>query len=455
MRFTLSLIFFCLSFSLSAQLFCEDIITEGNKRTKDKFIFRETPININQSYEKSTLDSLVEVAQGNLYRSRLFNDVQVNYEATGPTFKLYITVVERWYIWPSPIVQLADPNFNIWLKSKDFSRLNFGAVLNWDNVGGMGNKLNFRFKTGYNNQFKFAYTFITKNEPGKNSGINIAAEYVQRNEVATNTINDKRVFASINAGVVEEVIRAQVAWSKRLNYFNSIYVATGWQYNEITDTVLQQNSNYLGLGNKRIISIPVQLQYQFDNRNEADYPLKGFFNQTSISLPNFTEANRFLTTFFTDLRWYQPISKKFFWQSSLIGQHTTPNANINYITQKSINTREAVRGYELYIIDAQSWFTWRNNLKFNILPTKKFTIPFIPWSQFNKARLAIYTNAFIDYGYFQNTNSFQQNNLGNQNLLGYGLGLDFVTYYGKVLRIEVVQNHIHDINVFLHFKKSI
>ena len=37
-----------------------------------------------------------------------------------------VDVKERWYIFPLPIFELADRNFNEWWKTRDFSRTNYG-----------------------------------------------------------------------------------------------------------------------------------------------------------------------------------------------------------------------------------------------------------------------------------------------------------------------------------------
>jgi hypothetical protein len=47
------------------------------------------------------------------------------------------------------------------------------------------------------------------------------------------------------------------------------------------------------------------------------------------------------------------------------------------------------------------------------------------------------------------------NNLQNHFLLGYGLGLDFTTYYDVVVRIESTLNLMNQPGIYFHFTAPI
>ena len=40
-------------------------------------------------------------------------------------------------------------------------------------------------------------------------------------------------------------------------------------------------------------------------------------------------------------------------------------------------------------------------------------------------------------------------------MVGYGVGLDFVTYYDKVIRVEFSTNKLNEFGFFLHFVQPI
>jgi hypothetical protein len=66
-------------------------------------------------------------------------------------------------------------------------------------------------------------------------------------------------------------------------------------------------------------------------------------------------------------------------------------------------------------------------------------------------------NFFLDaaYGYYNQDFGKETNNLQNELLLGYGAGLDFVTYYDVVVRAEFSLNKMGEAGFFLHFTAPI
>ena len=71
--------------------------------------------------------------------------------------------------------------------------------------------------------------------------------------------------------------------------------------------------------------------------------------------------------------------------------------------------------------------------------------------QFNKSHYSLYLGLFSDMGRVIDSQTYQNNNLSNQFLLGNGISIDYVTYYDKLLRIEFSINHLGEKGVFLHF----
>jgi hypothetical protein len=110
-----------------------------------------------------------------------------------------------------------------------------------------------------------------------------------------------------------------------------------------------------------------------------------------------------------------------------------------------------VRTYELYVIDAMNFALVKNNLKYAILNPVTRYIPFIKNERFGKIHFALYANVFFDCAYSwkmpENPTSF----LDNKFIFGTGIGLDFVTYYDKVLRLEYGINDMGETGLFIHF----
>jgi hypothetical protein len=67
--------------------------------------------------------------------------------------------------------------------------------------------------------------------------------------------------------------------------------------------------------------------------------------------------------------------------------------------------------------------------------------------------LAVYLNAFADQGYVWDDRYASGNFLANRWQQGYGLGVDLVTSYDQVLRVEYAVNALSETAFYLHFSQ--
>lgn len=72
--------------------------------------------------------------------------------------------------------------------------------------------------------------------------------------------------------------------------------------------------------------------------------------------------------------------------------------------------------------------------------------------RFAKFHYAFYLSLNGDVGYVTN---HHREPLANQWLYGYGIGLDFVTYYDITLRTEFSFNHLGKSGIYFHFSTFI
>jgi hypothetical protein len=77
----------------------------------------------------------------------------------------------------------------------------------------------------------------------------------------------------------------------------------------------------------------------------------------------------------------------------------------------------------------------------------------IPWEPFRTLHLAVYLNAFADQGYVWDDRYASGNFLANRWQQGYGLGIDLVTSYDQVLRVEYAVNALSETAFYLHFSQ--
>ena len=133
-----------------------EIIISGNKITKDDIIKRELLFRIDSTYSIIELENKIKLSQQNLKNLNLFNFIEIEKEKNNLT-TIYIKLVERWYVWPYPIFELADRNFNSWVDKRDFNRVNYGLFFNWENFRGKNQLLRIKSRFGFKEHYQIMY----------------------------------------------------------------------------------------------------------------------------------------------------------------------------------------------------------------------------------------------------------------------------------------------------------
>ncbi len=108
-----------------------------------------------------------------------------------------------------------------------------------------------------------------------------------------------------------------------------------------------------------------------------------------------------------------------------------------------------MRGYELYVINGQELGMIKSNFKFELIPRKTHRIKWMKSEKFGKLFYALYANLFFDAGYAYDKQNEQINPLANQLLWSTGLGVDFVTFYDIVIRLEYSVNKQKNTGLFV------
>ncbi|NOR88233.1 MAG: hypothetical protein GQ527_11540 [Bacteroidales bacterium] len=155
-----------------------------------------------------------------------------------------------------------------------------------------------------------------------------------------------------------------------------------------------------------------------------------------------------------NIRKFWKFNKRLFFASGFTGSIANDDKRPYFLNNGIGYGRDFVRGYEYYVVDGQSFGLLKTDLKFAIIPQQVTTLKFIPTDKFNKIPWAVYLSLFSDAAYVSG-NGYNGNNLQNQWLVGYGLGLNLVTYYDMVFRVEYSFNRMGEGGVFIHFMASI
>ena len=435
----------------------------GNKTTRKHIITREILISKGDTLEQEEFQNRLEQSRKNLLNTSLFNFVTTDFELSdneGNKTDVTFTFTERWYIWPWPVIEFADRNFNTWWEeNRSLSRMSYGVILKWGNFRGRREQLDITAKFGYNNTYGLDYTIPYLNKK-KTLGLGIGAAYGRTHEVPAINIDDKLVYYKDE----EKHIMQEVSSYVRLIYRNQIHNTHTFRLEydlmDFDDTVLLVNPYFTPDGSTRLQYFSLVYQYKSDYRDDKPYPLDGYYFDVELAKRGFgVLENGGMDVFYvhSTFRRYWEFSRRWFFASGINAKFSNENRQPFFMDRAIGWGRDIIRGYEYYVVNGQDFGIWKNNFKFVILPRKEFDIGFIRSEKVSKTHLAIYLNAFVDMGYADNiyADKSLNNELENSLLIGYGTGIDFVTYYDLVLRLEYSFNRMNEHGFFVHFMAPI
>lgn len=438
------------------EVLIDNIFIIGNKVTKSKIILRELDVAIGKTYAYNELQELLLVDKNKIQNLRLFNSVEITILDLSQTkVDIVIQVKERWYTFPAPIFDLVDRNFNDWWQNRDgdLGRTNFGVKLFRNNFRGRNEQLRLTVQFGFTRNFSLVYK-IPYIDRSQRHGLSFLFDYAENNNIAFQTEDHIQSFYD-----AEELLRTEQTYGVGYSFRNSFYtfhrVNLSFNYNTVTDTVTTLNPEYYKNGATSQRYFTLHYAFTYDKRDFNPYPLKGKrldFDIFKRGLGLFDDLNQWDVNL--SLSQYHKLGKKFFLANyssvSINLPSEQPYANFNALGFR----KDLVRGYELFLIEGPRYALNRTTLKKRILSTKK-RVGLIPIEQFREIPLDIYLKTYLDMGYVHNYDNYTiSNRLADRYLFGTGLGLDFVTYYDTVIRLEYSINRENEAGLFFHLKKE-
>ena len=130
------------------------------------------------------------------------------------------------------------------------------------------------------------------------------------------------------------------------------------------------------------------------------------------------------------------------------------------IRRQGLGYLQFVRGYEYYVANGNRSLLLKSLFNFKLLPEKVVNLKFWPFRkayQFNRIPLEIYVNVFFDAGYVYDTTGeyrLYRNTLVDKIMYGTGIGIDFLTYYDKILRLDYAFNGFGQHGLFILWKAA-
>ena len=443
----------------SRKIIINSIKIQGNYRTKTSIILRELTFKVGDTIPLSDWAEDTVRSKNNIHNTNLFNFVHFDI-ATNPGggTDLTIKVVERWYVWPVPILQLEERNFNTWWvqDNRSLNKVDYGLYFSDNNSRGRKEILKIKLQLGYTQQWGVSYIFpyINRNQ---DFGLQFNFTSSQNKEIAYTSVGNTLTFLNTPNAVLQQQYTSAIDLTYRQGLYDTHYLEVNFAACYINDTIIKLTSDYLPYNLTNTAFLGAKYYFRRDLRDRAAYPLEGYYFDFSlndyglgIAIPKERAFN--ITYVQSSIHKYWNMVDKLYYAVEAEGKVSAYGAQPYYLQRGLGYGNDFVRGYEYYVMDGNNYALVKNEIKYRILnvPVQQLPIKGIP--QFDKAYYAFYLTAFSDWGYVGGADpDVQHNFLANTPLWGNGVGIDFVAYYDIVLRFEYSFNKLNQSGFFLHF----
>ncbi len=456
MRQILTVIFFLNIFTGFAQnRIIKAIQLTGNKQTKDFVIFRELSFQDRDTIDLKHWETLKIKNEENLLNTGLFNFVTILIDTTAaPAVTILIILEERWYLWPYPILEHADRNFSSFLHYRDWQMVNYGFYVEKENFRGRNEVLKAKIRLGYREQYGFYYgkPFFRHNE---NNGIGYFFAYNRQHESSYTTQDNRLLYVRSNQ-YLRQSYESEFYFSHRFDFYHYFNLTIGFANRKAADTLVSLNPMFYGDNKSQLTYFTTQANFTIDKRNIHYYPTRGYFFEIAgkkYGLGIFNDLNKY--ALYLDSRKFWQFSPR--WTAANSVGIRKSSEKLPYLLNYGLGYGDYLNGFEYFVIQGSDFVTFKNMLRYNILSQKISYLSFIPLNKFNKVHYAAYVNAFFHTGYVKNYQPIvvNRNTMENTLLYSYGLGIDIVTYYDKVFRIDFSINNFGQKGIYLHMSAPI
>lgn len=423
------------------------IAFSGNNTTKAQVLERELTFSLQDSIKTNDLDSLLEDNRKRLFNLRLFHTVAYRYTCDAGNVQVTYTMQERFYLYPIPVFDFADRNFNAWLEKKDWSRIDYGLNLTLRNFRGRNEDVRARIQQGFNQRLELVYRIPYISRKYK-LGLELGAfDYRSRTVSYTNRRN-KQVFFEQESGFPIRRTSFAAALLHRVNVQRQAAFVVSYQQEQISDSVNALNPEYYASNVAQRQFLRLDLSKTVNLRNNFAYPLKGSYFEAGVGQQFFlNNSGSPITTLRGKYVTYKQLADKYYYMAGAEGQVRLAQ-RYTFADNVALGFRSNVRGYELYVTGGQHFGVFKQGLTRELLNIESIKLKFIRSPKFNTLPLALYLNAFTDAGYVIDKEFEATNALTNRLLAGAGLGLHAITFYDIVLRLEYTLNREGDRGVY-------
>lgn len=425
----------------------------GNKKTRESIIFRELRLEPGDTVYQDDLTAFLEEKRQQLLNTSLFLTVQIYpTHTTAHQTDLQVDVFERLYFLVIPMLSLADRNFNVWWVDEHhrLDRLNYGLKLYQNNLTGKNDRLALSIQHGYTRQYMVQYQLPYFDKDLK-QGLGIFVTYSRNREVNYKSDKNKQVYYK-----QDYFLKQQFSFGLNYTYKKEIRLRhkLSLSYNayKVQDTILQLNPDFFP--NSRRTQKYMELSYNFlyTGADIWAYPLRGFNIAAGITRRGFGVLGSVdETELSVDAAKYWTLFPKTYAENEFLGMTHFPAHQPYFLLKEMGYYENYLRGMEYFLLEGERFGILRNTLKREVLAFRAHS-RLLP-KQFATIPVHVYLKAYGDLGY-SHTKWPGTSMLNDKLLYSYGAGMDIVTFYDAVLRVEYSINQLGQKGLFLHFKST-
>lgn len=436
--------------SINALVVISDIIITGFKKTKLYIIQREIPFKEGEYILRTDFNSKLSLCKQQLMNTALFVDVEVKpLMVDSNHVYIKIDVKERWYLFPIPYFRIVSRNFNTWWveEKRNLNRVEYGLKFMQNNVTGRRDNLNLWLISGFTQQFSLRYDNPNIDNKLKH-GINIGFGFKRNRELnyGMDSIRPNKIgFVKHDDRFIIKQSYVDLAYTYRPAIKTRHTVRVAYVNINVDDSVLKLNPRYFASSANNLRYADISYNLSYTNLDYIPYPLKGFAGEANLYKRFGRNAD--LWQISGRGNYNIKLSPTSFIQLQAAGLLRYP-FNQPYISNSLMGSTDLyMRGLEYYVVEGVAGGVARATVKNEILslnvrnPIKSQT--------HNKIPLRVFLKAYGDLGYSYTPN-YGNSILNNKLLRTWGAGVDIVTFYDIVVKLEYSFNQLGDKGLFLH-----
>ncbi|MDX1478227.1 MAG: BamA/TamA family outer membrane protein [Saprospiraceae bacterium] len=465
MEYNRILVLLCLLVGASAlhgqMLLISGIEVEGNHKTKERIILRELDFAVGDTITQASLSTRLDRNRNNLLKTGLFTEVTLNISEWNTELQqiaIAISVAESWYIFPVPLFELADRNFNVWWteQKRSLSRVNVGLRLQLLNLNGINDHLKIKGQLGYTPKFELTYLLPFVNRK-QTVGLEFNVLRSVNKEISLLNADNKQMFFEQDDEIIFRRTRVRLGTVFRPNLYVTHRLRMVYQRNSVLESlVAEYNPDFFLEGRDRQESVGIEYEFVYDDRNRAILPTRGWYTGLELvkgGIGLFGDVNTLAISPF--VRFYHPVSRKVSVALAAKVKRSLNRDKVAYYNYWGLGFLEDyLRGYELYVIGGLDYVYAKNEIRLQLvdatidwkrkMPIRSFRV--MPWQ--------FYLSFNYDVGYVNDPFYAEGNSFTNRWLHGGGVGFNFLLYNIFVFQVELSANHLGEKGLFLHTKTS-